>query len=127
MHALPSKALGCAQGWPHGLRSDVHQVRPNLDGELSKRRRTQARRRPFLLPTVQRTRRLRADGRNPGRIAMTKPVLKPVTPIAETDAVASRTMPRRPRMRNCARVSTSPRLGSNSLRVGGCERAAWGD
>jgi len=27
---------------------------------------------------------------------MTKPVLKPVTPIAETDAVASRTMPRRP-------------------------------
>ena len=35
VHAPPSEALGCAHGWPGGLRSEVHEVRPNLDGEPS--------------------------------------------------------------------------------------------
>src|SRR5262252_5433787 len=34
VHAFSSEALGCAHGWPNGLRSDMHEVRPNLDGEL---------------------------------------------------------------------------------------------
>src|SRR5215470_13654867 len=34
VHAFPSAASGCATRWPHGLRSHMHEVWPNLDGKL---------------------------------------------------------------------------------------------
>src|SRR5262252_4115187 len=73
VHAFSSEALGCAHGWPNGLRSDMHEVRPNLDGEL------RVPGRPFpgpasLIPIAQRTRHLDADGNTKDRFQCVEPI-----------------------------------------------------